>query len=557
VTGGDGAFHWCEGSQRAERLLSPGMIRAHPLAREALLSAAAAATLAALLTWLGPPGSDLAAHAYQRNLYVHEGFELWNNFWYAGRYSFVTYSVLYYPLAALFGIKLLAVATIATAALAFAVVLGREYGPTARWSSRTFAVVWAGVVLSAAFPFALGIALALLALWALQAAARARFALLAVLTLAASPLSFLLLAVVAVGAGIARRAQARDWRAPALTLGGAGLLEVALWRAFPGEGRYPFPPLQAAAAIGFCLLGLIVTWRVERARLLRIVFAVYLAACAAAFLVPSALGENVSRLRFAAIPLVVLALSLRDWRPRSLAVAAMLLVVAWNAAPIARNFVRGGADPASAATYWSPAIGFFRDNLTPAYRVEAVDTAGHWAAVYLPRAGIPLARGWFRQDDFPQNRVLYGNQLRARTYLGWLRALGIRYVVLTEAPHDYSARAEAELLRSGGAGLRRVLRTPQLTIFEVPSPRPIVTGPGPVYVRALTHRRLVVRLARRGTYRVALRHSPYWRSSAGCLSRGADGMLRLTVMRPATVTLGFDVDAGRALWAVAGRVPSC
>jgi hypothetical protein len=265
----------------------------------------------------------------------------------------------------------------------------------------------------------------------------------------------------------------------------------------------------------------------------------------------------VSRLRFAAIPLVVLALSLRDWRPRSLAVAAMVLVVAWNAAPIARNFVRGGADPASAATYWGPAIDFFGENLTPAYRVEAVDTAGHWAAVYLPRAGNPHARGWFRQDDFPQNRVLYRADLGARSYLGWLRRLGIRYVVLTEAPHDYSARAEAELLRSGRAGLKRVLRTSQLTIFEVPSPRPIVTGPGPVYVRELSRSRLVVRLARRGTYRVALRHSPYWRSSAGCLTRGADGMLRLTVMRPATATLTFDVGARRALWAVAGRAPSC
>jgi hypothetical protein len=288
------------------------MIRAHPLAREAVLSAAAAATLAALLAWLGPPGSDLAAHAYQRNLYVQEGFELWNNFWYAGRYSFVTYSVIYYPLAAYFGIKLLAVATIATAALAFAVVLGREWGPTARWSSRTFAVVWAGVVLSAAFPFALGIAFALLALWALQAGARKRFGLLAILTLAASPLSFLLLALIVVGVAIARRVQLREWLGTALTLVGAGLVELALWRAFPGEGRYPFPPLQAAAAIGFCLLGLIVTWRVEQARLLRVLFAVYLAACSAAFLVPSALGENVSRLRFAAIPLVVLALSLRE-----------------------------------------------------------------------------------------------------------------------------------------------------------------------------------------------------------------------------------------------------
>src|SRR5438445_12023688 len=172
------------------------MHRASPLAREALLAAGAAAVLAALLAWLGPPGSDLAAHAYQRTLFLHDGFALWNNFWYAGRYSFVTYSVLYYPLAALFGIRLLAVATIATAAYAFAVVLGRQWGPTARWSSRTFAVVWAGIVLSAAFPFALGIAFALLSLWALQARAHSRFALLAALTLAASPLAVPLLALV-------------------------------------------------------------------------------------------------------------------------------------------------------------------------------------------------------------------------------------------------------------------------------------------------------------------------------------------------------------------------
>src|SRR5438132_1767272 len=126
------------------------MYRRHPLAGEALLSAAAAASIAALLAWLGPPGTDLAAHAYQRWLFLQHGFTFWNNFWYAGRYSFVTYSLLYYPLAALLGIRLLAVATVALAALAFAFVMGREWGPTARWSSRTFAVVWAGIVLSAA-----------------------------------------------------------------------------------------------------------------------------------------------------------------------------------------------------------------------------------------------------------------------------------------------------------------------------------------------------------------------------------------------------------------------
>src|SRR5438309_325598 len=123
------------------------MRSASPLAREAVLSAGVASALAALLVWVGPPGTDLAAHVYQRAVFIQHGFLFWNNLWYSGRYSFITYSVLYYPLAALLGIRLLAVATFATATVAFAVVLWREWGQRARWSSRTFAVVWPGVVL--------------------------------------------------------------------------------------------------------------------------------------------------------------------------------------------------------------------------------------------------------------------------------------------------------------------------------------------------------------------------------------------------------------------------
>src|SRR5205807_4442506 len=127
------------------------LLRRIALPREALIAAGAAASLTAILLWTGPPGVDLAAHLYQRTLFLEHGFVLWNNFWYAGRYSFVTYSLLYYPLAGLIGIKVLAVASIAAAALAFAMVLGREWGPAARLSTRSFAVVWAGIVLSAAF----------------------------------------------------------------------------------------------------------------------------------------------------------------------------------------------------------------------------------------------------------------------------------------------------------------------------------------------------------------------------------------------------------------------
>src|SRR5262245_31920325 len=193
------------------------MLRPEP-ARHVAVCGGVAGSVGAALIVLGPPGTDLAAHVYQRTLFLEHGFTLWNNFWYAGRYSFVTYSVLYYPFAALLGIRLLAVATVSTAALAFAFVVGRQWGPAARWSSRTFAVVWAGVVLSAAFPFALGAALALLAIWALQAQRHWRFALLTALTLAASPLAFLLLALLLGGVALARWHERSAWLVPALIL---------------------------------------------------------------------------------------------------------------------------------------------------------------------------------------------------------------------------------------------------------------------------------------------------------------------------------------------------
>src|SRR4051812_48889794 len=158
-----------------------------------MLSTAVAASLAAFLLWATPPGIDWAAHTYQRTFLIEHGFAIWNNFWYAGRYSFVTYSLIYYPLAALFGIRVLALASIATGAAAFTLVVLRQWGVSARVSSRSFAVLWVGIVGSAAFPFALAVSFALLSIWALQEGRRGRFAVGAVLTLAASPLAFVLL----------------------------------------------------------------------------------------------------------------------------------------------------------------------------------------------------------------------------------------------------------------------------------------------------------------------------------------------------------------------------
>jgi len=524
---------------------------------ETFVAAGVAATLAAALAWYGPPGSDFAAHLYQSTLFEDAGFGIWNNFWYAGRYSFVTYSLLYYPLAALIGIKLLAVASIATAALAFGVVSAREWGPDARWANRSFAVVWAGVVLSGAFPFALGVALALLALWALQAGRLGRFALLTALVLAASPVAFVLLAVVVTGVALSRASRGMELVLPLAILGGVTSVELVLLRLFPAGGRYPFSLSEFAAACVFCGLGILLTWRVRTAGVLRWTYVVYLIACTAAYLVPSGLGENIARLRYAAIPIAILTLSLRRWRPLALALFALTLAVAWNLTPLAGSFLKTSRDAAAEPAYWAPAVGFLRDNLSPSYRVEAVDTVGHWPAAYLPAAGIPIARGWFRQDDFPRNGLLY-SQLDRTAYLTWLRSLGVKYVVLPDAPLDYSAEKEGALISGGRSGLVAVFRSAHTTVYAVPSPRGIVTGPGSARVLALEQNGITLALGRPGRYRVAINWSPYWHTAAGCLSRASDGTVQLTAARAGTVRLDLSVNAQGALAALEGRSkPRC
>jgi hypothetical protein len=526
------------------------------VAREAALCTGLAAVAASLLAWLAPPGNDLAAHEYQRSLFLVHGFTLWDNFWYAGRYALIGYSVLYYPLAAFLGIWLLAVLTVAVSAAAFALILEREWGSTARWAGRAFALVWPGVVLLGQLPFALGAALALLCLLALQSGRRWTGAVLIVLTLAASPIAFLLLAVVLVGVTAGRRLPWRRVSVPALALALAVAAELAVMRLFPAGGTLEFPVIEAVEAVAFCAGMLALTWRSERARGLRGVVVVYLLVVIAAYAIPSGVGHDVVRLRQLALPLALLAAALGRWRPLPLALAVVVLAGAWNILPLAGTWVHSADDPSSQAAVWAGPTKYLRAHLRAGYRVEAVDTSQHWPALYLARADIPLVRGWFREDDHPVAMLLY-RPFTAAQYVAWLRRLGVAYVVLANAPLDFSSRREAALIRSGQTGLRRVFRAPFVSIYAVPRPRAILTGPGRPTVLALRESRLVVRLTRGGTYRLAVRWSPYWHASTGCLTPAQGGMLRLQARTAGTVQIGFDVDPSSLSDALTGTDPSC
>jgi hypothetical protein len=524
------------------------------LAREAMLSTAVAASLAAFLLWATPPGIDWAAHAYQRTFLLEHGFQIWNNFWYAGRYSFVTYSLIYYPLAALFGIKVLALASIASAATVFSIVMYRQWGSDSRVSSRTFAVLWVGIIGAAAFPFALAMSFALLSIWALQEGRRGRFALGAILTLAASPLAFMLLTIVMAGVVLSRRS-IRNVGVPIAIVAACCAGELLLFRLFGDGGRFPFGTLQLLAGIGFAVLGLVVTRGVATAKPLRGLFWIYLAAVLAAYVVPSSVGSNIERIRYLALPLALIAVALRHWRPLWLVVPVIVLAGVWNMTPIVASFARANTDPEASLAYWQPGIDYLHAHLSPSYRVEVVDTAEHWPAAYLPDAGIPIVRGWYRQSDFPQNELLYDPKLGVARYESWLQRMGVRYVLLADAPADYSSRSEAALIRSGRTHLVPVFSTAHLTVYELPAASPLIVGSGSATVLWMYPARIVAVVDAPGTYRVKVRWSPYWRSSSGCVSKTADGMTRLSVPHAGLVQLSLQLSVGGGLRTLAGLSP--
>jgi hypothetical protein len=122
---------------------------------------------------------------------------------------------------------------------------------------------------------------------------------------------------------------------------------------------------------------------------------------------------------------------------------------------------------------------------------------------------------------------------------------------------DYSSEAEAKLLRSGSNPLLPVARLRHVTVFEVPDAQPMVSGPGEAGVVAMTPRTIGLSVSAPGRYRVAVRYSPYWRASRGCVNRTSDGAIALYASGPGRVRLTLDVGLHKMLATLTDRVQEC
>ena len=127
------------------------------------------AALVALWPLLDLPSDDLSAATYRADLFSANGYLLWDNGWYAGHHVFA-YSVLYPPLGALLGPRLLgALATVAAVVL-FERLVARAYEGRAWPATGWFAVAAGANLFAGRVPFGLGLALGLATLLAARSA---------------------------------------------------------------------------------------------------------------------------------------------------------------------------------------------------------------------------------------------------------------------------------------------------------------------------------------------------------------------------------------------------
>jgi hypothetical protein len=527
--------------------------------RELVLGGLVTAAVAGLLLALGPAPGDAPAHLY-RTLLVRDGTFVWDNFWYAGNFPLASYSLLYYLPAALVGNLPLVFAAAVVSTMLFSSIALREWGEAALWPSRVFGVLAAAPVFTGLYSYSLGFATMLGALKALQLRRLWLAILLAALTVGFSPLAFAFLCLLLAAVAIGRRRFSRR-----TVLIGAGLaavagVELSALVLFPsGGGIYPFHAIDFAAVLLVTTLGALVARHARGAAPLVAFYALWGLGSIVVFLVPSPLGDNWTRLSAFVFPLVLLTCALADFRPRRLVVLALAVAFAYNLTPYFLLIpYRLDNRPATAA-FWQPALTFLRGHSTPGFRVEVVPTAAHWESYWLPKAGFPLARGWYRQLDEADNPVLYSKHLDATTYRSWLRANAVRYVVLPATPLDWDGGPqEAAIVRSPATGLRVVYRGADATVYELPHATPLLTGPARASVTRFGHTKISGSVSAPGTYLLRTHYNAYWKlTGSGCVRSGPGKMTWLVLRSPGAFTLQVPGTPDGLIDAVTSRSDHC
>jgi len=516
---------------------------------------AAAIACSAFALW-NPPLRDLAAHTFRADFFEDYGFALWNNTWYGGHYL-LSYSVLFPPLAALLSPVWAAGGAAVASAWLFDRIARTRWGDAGAWAGLWFGLIGAVALLANGWlVFALGLAFGLGALRALQLGRGTVALALAVLSALASPVAAAFLALVcAVGALYpARRAALLGTVAAALIpLSVLGLL-------FPESGEFPFWFSAWWPLALFCGLALAATRGFAEDRDVRVAVAAYLALATLFAVLPNPLGGNMTRLGslFGGPVLLAILLARRPARLGPVAVAALVVGLAWQVVTPVRQTTESLGDPATERSYYEPLNAWLDARSAHRERIEIPQTFNHWETAYVsPR--FSLARGWLRQLDLERNRIFYEGEPTHASYRHWLLANGIRYVAASDARLDYSAQDEDRLVREEPPYLRLRGRLEHWRIYEVAGATPLLSGlgTGRASLAGLGPESFVLSVERAGRFVVRVRHTPYWDGGEGaCVGKAGDWTL-VRAPAPGEVRVRIKVSAAAASRAVRGKARRC
>jgi len=509
-----------------------------------ILPTFAAGVIGLAYVLIAPRSEDLAAHLLRAKLFSTQGFGIWNNWWYSG-HNIPGYSVLFPPIAALLTPQLAGAISATVTAGLFESLAYRRYGEDSWVGALWFGVATSTSLFTGRLTFAFGLMPAVGAALALQRRRTGIAIGLAFLTPLASPVGALFSALA--GGAQAISAYTRDRRIrPALPGIGvviaSALPVLALAVAFPEGGIEPFAfsAFWPIVAISIALLLVIPKGDVA----LKAGVALYALGCIAAFVVPSPIGSNVTRLAaLMAGPLAALL-----WWPRPgrrtaalLAVAVPLLYIQWQA-PI--RDIRTADDNAEVtAAYFQPLVTYLSQQSDQPFRIEIPFTLFHWEA-YLIAPEFPLARGWERQLDIKYNPLFYDGTLTAETYEAWLHRVAVRYVAVSDKNLDYSAKKEVALINRGLPYLHLVFRNRHWRVYAVRDPTPIVSGAA--NLSELGSDWMTVQALHPGTAIVRVHYSPYWAvvHGSGCVAPYGS-FTKLTVRRPGPMKIAMRFSLSR------------
>jgi hypothetical protein len=487
---------------------------------------AVAGVLALLAITLGWRGSDLPAQVFRAELFRQDGFVLWNSQWFGG-HALLGYSVIAPAISAPIGPVALGALSGIASALIFERILRFSFGSVAWLGSLWFALGTVINLIVGRTTYAFGVALALAAVYALQHRRVVIACICAILSALASPLAGGFLAIVAFAWAVSQ--PARRTQAFAVAVGAfAPVAVIALL--FPTAGSEPYETWALIWDLCLCLIVGIALRRYPTARYGAALFALV---AIGSYVVPSALGGNVSRLgQYVAGPLLACAL-LRRQQLVLVALAIPLLI--WQMYPAVDGIAFARTDPSTRAAYYKPVVGFLGDQTGLIGRVEIPSTYRHWEAAYVAPQ-VALARGWERQLDIAYNPIFYSEPLTAASYHSWLHANGVKFVALPDARLDDSSLGERALITSGLPYLHEVWHDAHWRVWQVNDFGGLVDGPATL--QAMSPDRVTLQVSAAQDIVVRVRATSHWTvHPGGCATSTDDGWTVLRNLPVGTVTL--------------------